>query len=717
MPLNDITVYAWWREENKACEFTYSGSSSFTINGFNGNGEKLWVPSYIGDKPVTEIKTSAFEYKTDITKVVIPDTVTSIGSGAFKGCNAVEDITLPFVGTSMTSEYSSGKVFGYIFGSYGPVSSSSRTSNGSYTYQSGDGYYIPKSIRKVTITLQTEIPTCAFQNCDLIEEIQIPELTTKIGNSAFYYCEKLNKLNSTEDGTYNLPKQITQIEGNCFYYNKLLQKMNCGNLTSIGLNAFNNCVMLQAFETSALQTIGGLAFSECTMLGIVQTGDVLQTIGQSAFNGCTALLQFNSTANGKFVIPDTVTSIGSGAFKGCDAVEDITLPFVGTSMTSEYSSGKVFGYIFGSYGPVSSSSRTSNGSYTYQSGDGYYIPKSIRKVTITLQTEIPAYAFQNCDLIEEIILPTTFVSAGTGAFTNCTATISYSAKSSVWDGTSVAEAYAGGSGSKENPYQIVNGEQLALLASQVKLGNTYQNACFVLMNDINLNSKQLTIGDKDNVFNGIFDGNGYKIYNYAITTDAVCLGLFGNNSGTIKRLSIAYSSISLSSALVKDIVIGGLVAHNNGIIENCHVSVTMSINCSYKMIVGGIVGINTGTVKHCLIDGAITVESANSKCLVGGIVAQNAVNGNIVGCVAYNSLSSKGLNVGYSLIGGIVADNVGTLTDCYRCDKQILARFGESNSCSNPDGIIATEAEMIEYCRANWGNEWDYSSSRPKLKR
>ena len=475
--------------------------------------------------------------------------------------------------------------------------------------------------------------------------------------------------------------------------------------------------MLQTFETSALQAIGELAFSECTMLGSVQTGDVLQTIGQSAFNGCTALLRFNSTADGKVVIPDTVTSIGSGAFKGCNAVENITLPFVGTSMTAEYGYLKVFGYIFGRYGSASSSSRTSNGSYTYQGGDGYYIPKSIRKVTITLQTEIPACAFQNCDLIEEIILPTTFVSAGTGAFTNCTATISYSAKSSVWDGTSVAEAYAGGNGSKENPYQIVNGEQLALLASQVKAGNTYQNTCFVLINDVNLNSKQLVIGDKYNAFDGIFDGNGYKIYNYGITTGDVCLGLFGNNSGTIKRLSIAYSSISLSSALVKDIVIGGLVAHNNGIIENCHVSVTMSINCSYKVIVGGIVGINTGTVEHCLIDGAITVESANSKCLVGGIVAQNAVNGNIVGCVAYNSLSSKGLNVGYSLIGGIVADNVRTLADCYRCDKQILTRFGESNSCSNSDGTIATEAEMLEYCKANWGNEWDYSSSRPQLRR
>ncbi len=42
---------------------------------------------------------------------------------------------------------------------------------------------------------------------------------------------------------------------------------------------------------------------------------------------------------------------------------------------------------------------------------------------------------------------------------------SFAAESAKWDGT-VAEAFAGGSGTKEDPYQIANGAQLALLSEQ-----------------------------------------------------------------------------------------------------------------------------------------------------------------------------------------------------------------------------------------------------------
>lgn len=63
----------------------------------------------------TVIAASAFKYRAKLTKVVVPDTVTSIGAGAFRGCVAIEDITLPFVGESANAVYSRG-VFGYIFG-------------------------------------------------------------------------------------------------------------------------------------------------------------------------------------------------------------------------------------------------------------------------------------------------------------------------------------------------------------------------------------------------------------------------------------------------------------------------------------------------------------------------------------------------------------------------------------------------------------------------
>ena len=56
----------------------------------------------------------------------------------------------------------------------------------------------------------------------------------------------------------------------------------------------------------------------------------------------------------------------------------------------------------------------------------------------------------------------------------------------VWDG-STAAAFAGGTGTAKDPYQIANGAQLAYLASSVNNGETYEEKNFVLTANIDLN--------------------------------------------------------------------------------------------------------------------------------------------------------------------------------------------------------------------------------------
>ena len=156
----------------------------------------------------TSVGSYAFEKLALITNIVVSDTVTSIGEGAFQGCSALRNITLPFIGLSETATDVYQKVFGYIFGCTGSGYSGAVTSSTyGYTAQgivrySSDyyGYYIPKSIREVTITKQTDIPANAFYNCDLIETITLPENISSIGGYAFYNCKSLNKLNGTEIG-------------------------------------------------------------------------------------------------------------------------------------------------------------------------------------------------------------------------------------------------------------------------------------------------------------------------------------------------------------------------------------------------------------------------------------------------------------------------------------------------------------------------------------
>ena len=87
-----------------------------------------------------------------------------------------------------------------------------------------------------------------------------------------------------------------------------------------------------------------------------------------------------------------------------------------------------------------------------------------------------------------------------------------------------ADSYAGGDGSKTNPYEIATAEQLAKLARDVNNGNTFRGKYFKLTADINLSGgiwmpigKYYNYGNVNNrLFFGKFDGNGHVIKNMHI---------------------------------------------------------------------------------------------------------------------------------------------------------------------------------------------------------
>lgn len=755
MPLNDITVYAWWCEENKACEFTYSGSSSFTINGFNGNGEKLWVPSYIGDKPVTEIKTSAFEYKTDITKVVIPDTVTSIGKGAFKGCESIIDITLPFVGESLNATYYKA-VFGYIFDftqqeggksggtksevfvniKYGDISGAvwqytcqnyyhSYYGGGSY-YAGSYYYYIPSTIRKVTITKQTEIAIAAFNGCSFIESITIPTSVYSIGECSFQDCIALKCLNSATDSSLNIPTNVTEIRQYTFKNcNAVTEIVIPENVTNVATYAFTDCLSVSKINSN--------------INGEMNLPRNITMIGEYAFQNLELIT--------KVVVPDAVTSIGLGAFKGCSTIEDITLPFIGQSTDATYYNA-VFGYIFDYqtlrgdscsaslagneyYNEKYSSSENSVWQYTCANGYKYYygehywynsyyyyIPTTIKKVTITVQTIIPVAAFNNCNFIESITIPTTVTSISEYAFQNCTATVNqdYVPKFSYWNGTDVSTSFLG-RGTVADPYRLNSAADLVYLATSVNSGDGYSGKYFTLNVDINLNNKSWTpIGSKQHPFAGVFNGNGKKIYNLSINSDLQYVGLFGYVTGTVMNLGIDSGTIAPITSGASAYV-GSIAGCVSGLIENCYSKATINVNAKNMVYAGGLVGYTESTViiRNSFSSGNIKIISSDSMAYAGGFVGNN--KGKIIGCLAYGNVTAKGSSESYSRNGGLVGNNAGTIADCYRSESQVLTKYTSVGVAFNEDGAIATEAEMLEYCKANWGNEWDYASSLPELKR
>ena len=124
----------------------------------------------------------------------------------------------------------------------------------------------------------------------------------------------------------------------------------------------------------------------------------------------------------------------------------------------------------------------------------------------------------------------------------------------VWDGSTVATSFSGGNGTKDNPYLIKNGEELAFLKSMLDSNQAigYKDLYYELTADINLGSHDLgQIGEKV-PFSGHFDGKGHIISNVSLTDEADSekdnyYGLFANvENGQISNLTIDGMKIMIS---------------------------------------------------------------------------------------------------------------------------------------------------------------------------
>ena len=236
----------------------------------------------------------------------------------------------------------------------------------------------------------------------------------------------------------------------------------------------------------------------------------------------------------------------------------------------------------------------------------------------------------------------------------------------AWDG-SIAAAFAGGTGTESDPYQIADGAQLAYLASEVNKGQTYENFCFVLTADIDLNNKDWTpIGNGDNFvrhFAGTFDGQRHKImnlYHHYTGDELVRNGLFGvvSDGGTLKNLLVIDADIASNDGSL----LAGILADwvNGGTVENCYTSGKIENNVGSKFV-GGLIGQCTWStqVKGCGSDATVISTESNEDDVdtVGGLIGQwenSADSSSITDCWFGGSVSCNNV---YSAVGGILGAN------------------------------------------------------------
>lgn len=271
--------------------YTISDTGEVKITGYSGTDGDVVIPSEINGKPVTTIGKNAFDGKNEITSVIIPPSVTSIGEYAFRSTN-LTSVTIP----------------------------------GSVENIGVSAFAMCSKLSNVTIGNGVKsIGWCAFTICTSLTNIIIPASVTFIDSAAFNGCSSLSGFQVDGSNT-----KYSSLNGVLFDKN-ITKLIRCpqgftetsysipGSVTSIGEGAFFTCEKLTNITIpDGVTSIGSDAFAECSNLTSITIPNNVRSIGDYAFAQCSNLTSIT--------IPNNVTSIGSDAFMGCLSLQSIFLP-------------------------------------------------------------------------------------------------------------------------------------------------------------------------------------------------------------------------------------------------------------------------------------------------------------------------------------------------------------------------------------------------------
>ena len=383
-----------FREKSGGYEVVGIGTATDTV---------LVIPSEYNGKPVISIygaqvynptndmvaNEGAFLQCTSITRVIIPDSVTSIGKYAFFCCYNLTKIIIPdsvtyvgrsaFFGCYSLTIYCEAKSQprGWDAPWDDPDNHAVWDCNNNEVADDGNIYVSVKGIR---YALKDGNATVARQPRGVSEEITLPHgikykgtvyRVTSIGEWAF---------NRSGLKSISIPVSVTSICDYAFGFCSGITSMIIpGSVTSIGRSVFSNCSSLTNVTLSnGVTSIGDWAFSECSSLKSIEIPDSVTSIASRAFRGCSSLKSIE--------IPEGVKSIGERAFSGCSSLTSITIPY--------------FIYAIGS----GTFSKCSNLTSIVMYDDVQFIGEE---------------AFSECSSLTSIVIPESVIYMGSNVFEGC----------------------------------------------------------------------------------------------------------------------------------------------------------------------------------------------------------------------------------------------------------------------------------------------------------
>ena len=248
---NGFTYYTHFNEENNRTEAV--------ITGYKGIDNDLVIPDSIDNAVVTSIGEKAFAESNQFESITIPDSIGSIGEGAF---DCREDLSKVYI----NSLENWCKIDFKDSGSQPMCNFADLYINGNLLTD----LTVPDSI--------TSINNYTFSGCTSITSVTLPNCITKICDDAFSFCDNLEKV--------EFGHELKSIGNYAFAYTSLKNITIPDSVTYIGDYAFSCCSFESIVIPDSLTSVNDYAFSYCNKLKTVIIPDSVTKIGYSAFDEC-----------------------------------------------------------------------------------------------------------------------------------------------------------------------------------------------------------------------------------------------------------------------------------------------------------------------------------------------------------------------------------------------------------------------------------------------